>query len=342
MEEKRDRRTKAVTIYDVAKEAGVAASTVSRALSRPGRVSEETVEKVREAATKLGYRERKPSSREHRTSTRILLVPVISLGNLYYYQTLEGIQDVAREAGYAVMVTDGRARSEHERYILEQTIELADAIIMISPRLPDAVLAGIARHRPMVVVNRILKDVHSVIQNVPDGMRQVVAHLHELGHRSVTFISGPSEAWIELPRWDALTQAAKDRGMSVHRVGPFDPNVRGGLNAAEAWLTNRTSAVVAYNDDMAFGFMRTLLERGLRIPTDVSVVGIDNSTMAPLFIPSLTSLALPGHGQGKAATEAVLDVVAKKSPPTPVSVVPMRLMVRGSTGPANTVPPDVP
>ncbi|MDO5495931.1 MAG: LacI family DNA-binding transcriptional regulator [bacterium] len=339
MEEKRDRRTKAVTIYDVAKEAGVAASTVSRALSRPGRVSVETVEKVRAAARALGYRERTTSARENRSASKMLLVSVGGVGNLYFYHTLEGIHEEAAKAGYTVILADGRTRIEYERSTLEQTIELADAAILISPRAPDAALHLLARQRPLVVVNRILKDVHSVVQNVPDGMKQVTAHLVELGHKEVTYISGPSDAWLQVPRWEALSQSATERGMAAHRIGPFEANVRGGVTAADAWMTNRTTAVVAYNDDMAFGFMRALLERGVRIPADVSVIGIDNSSMAPLFIPSLTSLALAGHGQGAVSTRAVLDTLEGNGPKTPVTVVPMKLMTRGSTGPANTVPP---
>ena len=127
--------------------------------------------------------------------------------------------------------------------------------------------------------------------------------------------------------------------MTPHRIGPFEATVRGGVTAADAWMTNRTSAVLAYNDDMALGFMRALLERGVRIPQDVSVVGIDNSPMAQLYIPSLTSLALAGLGQGKVAARAVLETLNGNGPQVPVSVVPMKLVTRGSTGPANTVPP---
>ncbi|HZK06425.1 MAG TPA: LacI family DNA-binding transcriptional regulator [Actinomycetaceae bacterium] len=338
-EKNRDRRTKSVTIYDVAKEAGVAASTVSRALSRPGRVSAETVTKVREAARKLGYRERSTVSRESRSTSRLVLVSVAGVGNLYYHQTLEGIHDVMSEAGYTVVVIDGRTRSEYERAALNNTIELAEAVIMISPRTPDAALAQLAKMRPTVIVNRILRDVHSVVQNVPDGMRQVIGLLEELGHKSVTYIAGPADSWIQTPRWETLSNLATERGITPHRIGPFDPTVRGGITAADAWMTNRTSSVVAYNDDMALGFMRSLLERGVRIPADVSVIGIDNSAIAPLFVPSLTSLALPGHGQGVVASRAVLDVIAGNQPRVPVSVVPMKLMRRGSTGPANTVRP---
>ncbi len=341
MEEQRDRRTKSVTIYDVAAEAGVAASTVSRALSRPGRVSAETVEKVRAAARKLGYRERTTPNWESRNSSKLLLVSVAGLGNLYFHHTLEGIHDEATKAGYSIIVADGRARIEYERSTLESTIELADAAIMISPRAPDAALHQIAKQRPIVVVNRIVKDLHSVVQNVPDGMKQVTSHLHELGHREITYVSGPSDTWLQIPRWESLHQSAHERGMTAHRIGPFEASVKGGVTAADAWMTNRTTSVVTYNDDMALGFMRALLERGVRIPADVSVVGVDNSPIAPLYIPSLTSVALAGYGQGKVAARAVLDTLAGDPPPTPVSVVPMKLMTRGSTGHANTVPPAV-
>ncbi len=332
--EKRDRRTKSVTIYDVAKEAGVAASTVSRALSRPGRVSEETADKVRAAAAKVGYRERTPSSREQQTSSRILLASISSFENFYFGQTLQGIEDEASEHGFKVLIADGRGQTSNERAMLEQAAEVAEAFVLVSPRSSDAVIQAASKRRPTVVINRIVKDVYSVVQNVPDGMRQVLSHLMELGHHSITYIAGPPNAWIQVSRWETLSHLAAEKGISVHRIGPYDPTVIGGLQAAEAWLENRTSAVVAYNDDMALGFMRTLLERGVKIPADVSVVGIDNSSIAPLYIPSLTSLAIPAHGQGVIAARTVIEMVGGAQPASLKNVVPMKLITRGSTGPA--------
>lgn len=333
-DDKRDRRTKSVTIYDVAKEAGVAASTVSRALSRPGRVSPETAQRVREAAAKLGYRDRTVTAPTPEHSTRIILVSVAGLANLYFHDTLLGIHEVATEAGYTVAIVDGRGRADTERLAIEAMLPFCAGVIMISPRIPDAAIIQVAKQRPTVVVNRALRDVHSVVQNVPDGTRQIIEHLADLGHETVSFIAGPSDAWIQAPRWEGVSSACSERGMTAIKIGPFEANVRGGVSAADAWHKHQTTAVVAYNDDMALGFMRAAIERGVSIPHDVSVIGVDNSTMSSLFIPSLTSLALAGHGQGKLAARSLIGEIGGTAPKAPLSVVPMKLVKRASTSKA--------
>ena len=335
-DDKQDRRTKAVTIYDVAKEAGVAASTVSRALSRPGRVSPETAQRVRDAAAKLGYRDRTVTAPTPDQASRVILVSVAGLANLYFHDTLEGIHEEAADAGFTVAIVDGRARSENERQAVDAMLPFCAGVIMISPRIPDAAIIQVAKQRPTVVVNRALRDVHSVVQNVPDGTRQVIEHLAELGHRSVSFISGPADAWIQAPRWEGIQAACAEKGLHAVKIGPLEGNVRGGITAADMWHRNPTTAVVAYNDDMALGFMRAAIERGVKVPGEVSVVGVDNSTMASLFMPSLTSLALAGHGQGKLAARALIGEIRGTAPQVPLSVVPMKLVKRVSTGPAPT------
>lgn len=334
MAEDKDRRTKAVTIYDVAKEAGVAASTVSRALSRPGRVSPETAQRVREAAAKLGYRDRTVTAPTPDHAAKVILVSVAGLANLYFHDTLEGIHEEATEAGYTVAIVDGKTRSEPERQAVDAMLPFCSGVIMISPRMPDAAIIQVAKQRPTVVVNRALRDVPSVVQNVPDGTRQIIEHLAGLGHKSVAFIAGPADAWIQAPRWEGVQSACAESGMHAVKIGPLEGNVRGGIQAVDAWRRNRTTAVVAYNDDMALGFMRAVLERGFSVPGDVSVVGVDNSTIASLYMPSLTSLALAGHGQGKVAARALIGMIRGTTPKAPLSVVPMKLVQRSSTGPA--------
>ncbi|MGM0386303.1 MAG: LacI family DNA-binding transcriptional regulator [Actinomycetota bacterium] len=330
------RRTKAVTIYDIAEAAGVAASTVSRALTKPGRVSPETADRIRETAERLGYRGRaaRDTEPEERSRSKVLLVSVTSLANLFFVDTLSGIQDEASASGYTVLLSDGRQNPHVEKLAIDRTLELADGIILISPRMPDAVIQQYARDKPVVVVNRVVRDVSSVVQNFTDGMTQVVEHLAELGHRTVTFISGPSQAWIGSVRRQALEKACRERGMSMGRIGPVEATIRGGVGAAAEWMQHRTTAVVAFNDDIALGFSYAVRERGLRVPDDVSVVGIDNTQSTSVFAPPLTSLAVAGHGQGAVAARRVLAELRGGPTTTHTTVVPMKLIERVSTGPA--------
>lgn len=333
-ENKPDGRTKAVTIYDVAEAAGVAASTVSRALSRPGRVSPETAQRIRETAEELGYRDRSVAHPDVKARTKMLVVTVSSLGNLFFFDTLNGIQDEAAAAGYTVLVVDGRGHAHLERQAIERTIDFADGIIMISPRIPDPVVIQTAKQKPVVVVNRVVREVPSVVHNIHDGMQQVVEHLVEFGHRNLTFIGGPAQWWIAAARREALEAACHSHGITMRRVGPVEPTVRGGVDALPQWLQYRTTAVVAFNDDVALGFSHAVREHGLRVPEDVSVVGIDNTQSTSVFYPPLTTLAVAGHGQGAVATRRIFAELKGGRTHTPTMVVPMKLIKRASTGPA--------
>lgn len=324
---------KAVTIYDIAKDAGVAPSTVSRALSKPGRVSAATEAKVRASAARLGYQGRTRIPAASNAPEKLILVSVGGVGNQHYQDTLQGLNEEFHKAGYTVAIIDGRAGIDYERPAIEKLVGLAEAMVMISPRIPDAAVVDLAKNRPVVVINRIIRGIRSVIQNVPDGMDQVVEHLKALGHTNVAYFGGPPDSFLQSSRWEALASIAAESSMNVKRIGPFEPNLRGGVKSAEEWLKNPTSAVVAYNDQVALGFMGALSLRGVRVPEDVSVIGIDNDPVGAVSNPPLTSVALAGKGQGVSAAKAVLRALGGEGSGPPIAVIPMRLVVRQTTGP---------
>lgn len=334
MTEEQPDRPRNVTIYDVAKEAGVAASTVSRALSRPGRVSAETAQRVHEVAKRLGYRERSAAASEPGRRSKVLLVSAASVGNLFFWDTLNGIEDEAALAGYSVVLVNARDNAAVEKLSLERALPLADGIIMISPRSSDAVVQQFSRVRPLVAINRLVPEVASVVQNSADGMAQVAEHLKELGHKNTTYVGSSPSAWIQGARWEALEAACHTRGIVVRKIGPYEPTVRGGVSAVQQWLTYPTSAVVCFNDDLALGFSYGVRERNLRVPEDVSIVGIDNTMASSVFAPPLSTLAVAGHGQGAVATRRVLAELNGTVSRTAPIVVPMRLIKRASTAQA--------
>jgi len=328
------RRAKAVTIYDVAEAAGVAPSTVSRALTKPGRVNPETAHRIRQIADSLGYRAKRAAEPDERERSKVIVVSVAGLANLFFVDTLNGIEDEASALGYSVLVSDGRANLHVEQQAIHRSVELADGIILISPRMPDGAITEFARRKPLVVVNRVVRGVPSVVQNFTDGMAQVVEHLTDLGHRTVTFISGPSDAWIGAVRREALQKACQARGVTMRRIGPVEGTVRSGVGAVPEWLQHRTTAVVTFNDDIALGFSYGVRERGFRVPDDVSIVGIDNTQSSSVFAPPLTSLAVAGHGQGAVAARRILTELRGGATTSNTIVVPMKLIRRASTGPA--------
>jgi LacI family transcriptional regulator len=170
---------------------------------------------------------------------------------------------------------------------------------------------------------------------VPDsalGLRRVAEHLAGLGHESVTYVAGPEASWADGMRWSSLRDAAAALQLVVRRIGPFAPDIAGGVAAAEVLRASPTSAVIAYNDQLAIGLIRGLTAHGVRVPRDVSVIGFDNIPAADLVTPGLTTVAAPLRLEGAAAIRQVLAMI--DGAPTRAgapAVLPVKLVVRGST-----------
>ncbi|MGH3629068.1 MAG: LacI family DNA-binding transcriptional regulator [Sciscionella sp.] len=321
------------TIYDVARAADVAPSTVSRAFSRPGRVKAETAERIRKIAAELGYRTN-PLARALPTGhTSMIALSTSDITNPYYFEIIRGSQSAAAEADYTTLLADAQESDRLEREALERAIPTVEGIVLLSTRMSDSAIRMTAKQRPVIVLNRAIADVPSVVIDHAQAMRHAVDHLCELGHERITYLAGPVAAWADGMRWRSLRELATARQLQVRRLGPYPPTVVGGVAAAEDLRHHRTSAVIAYNDLMGIGLIRGLLAFGARIPHEVSVVGFDNIFGADLVTPGLTTVAAPLRALGSIAVHNLLALIggAHASTGAPVAL-PTRLVVRESTG----------
>jgi DNA-binding LacI/PurR family transcriptional regulator len=326
-------RKQAVTIYDVARAVGVAPSTVSRAFARPGRVNAETAERIRAAATQLGYRAN-PLARALSTSrTQMLALMVSDVTNPFYSELIRGAQTAASDAEYTVLLVDARESDTVEREALERVLPAVEGVVIGSSRMSDSTLRVIAKQKPMVVLNRDLAGIPSVVTDNPRGMRRAAEHLGELGHGHLTYVAGPEASWADGVRWRALREAGHELELSTRRTPPVAPTVHGGRAAAHELSGRPPTAVIAYNDLVAIGVMRELAGRGVRVPQDVSVVGFDNILAAELVTPGLTTVAAPLRTMGTTAVRNVLAMIGgATSHAEGALVLPTRLVVRESTG----------
>lgn len=320
------------TIYDVAKAAGVAASTVSRTFSRPGRVSLETAERIRAAAAELGYRVNPMARALSTTRTQMIALVISDVANPFYVPIIRGAEEAASVAGYTMVLADTQESDQRERIALERVIPSVDGIVLASSRMSDSAIRMTAKQIPMVVLNRPIADVPSVVTDNARGARRALEHLGELGHELVTYVAGPEASWADGMRWRALLEASHELDLRVRKVGPFAPTVQGGVDATEALFASPTSAVLAYNDQLAIGVMRGLQARGVTVPGDVSVVGFDNILFADLVTPGLTTVAAPLPAMGATAVQNLLAYIggAHTGSQEPI-VLPTRLVVRDST-----------
>jgi DNA-binding LacI/PurR family transcriptional regulator len=337
---------RAVTITDIAAATGVAPSTVSRALHRPGRVSTATRERIEAAARELNY---VPNSQVRaltsgRTGTIAVLVSDVT--NPFYFGVIRGSQQQLKAAGYAQLLIDTEDSGEHEAEMLHTMRRALDGAILAASRLPERELAALALHIPLVTINRNVPGVQSVVIDTPAGIDQAVEHLVSLGHRDIAYASGPENSWSNQARWRALTGAADRHGLRFARVGPFPRGRHSGSAAADALLNSGATGFVAFNDMLAIGILTRLRERGVRVPADVSVVGCDDVFGADFCNPPLTTITAPIEQAGRVAVSMLLSRLQHspapvQRPSSPVLrrtvVLPTHLTIRESTGPASVV-----
>ena len=334
MAEKGD-KPRPVTIYDVADEAGVAASTVSRAFARPGRVNAATAERVRIAAEHLGYRIN-PLARALPTGkTSIIALTISDVSNPFYTEIIRGAQAAAAADDFTMMLADGQESDVLEREALERVIPIADGIVLASSRMSDAAIKMTAKQRPMVVLNRSIREVPSLVTDNASGVRQVVTYLRDRGHHGITYVAGPEASWADGARWRALRTVADQTRLATRKIGPFAPTVRGGELAAAKLQRHPPTAVLTYNDQIAIGLIRSLVAVGVDVPGEVSVIGFDDIFASSLITPALTTVAAPLRQMGAIAVHNLLAIIKGAHPRSGEAlVVPTHLVERESAGPA--------
>jgi len=313
----------------------VSVSTVSRALAKPDNVAPQTLAKVLDTARGMGYRPNLAARGlvTGRSGTIGLIVP--DLENPFFASVTKGVQSRARTSGYAVIIADSDEDPSVEEELARTLSKQVDGLVMCSPRAPESVIVELALECPMVLVNRECGHIPTVRIDNLEGVRQAMVHLHALGHRTIAWVGGPSTSWSNTERLAALhTIAARQPDTELIDLGSFQPYVSGGVAAGDLVIASGATAVLAYNDLVGFGLLKRLRLRGIRVPEDISVVGVDNIPMSALTTPTLTSVGIPLVSCGRAGVDILLSLVREPSlPPTHHHDLSFQLVVRDSTGP---------
>ena len=160
-----------------------------------------------------------------------------------------------------------------------------------------------------------------------------MAHLVALGHARIGFVAGPRRSWSNRDRLRGLRAASTAAGVELVEVGNFPPHFEGGVSAADLVVATKVTAVIAYNDVVALGLMSRLSARGIAVPDEMSVVGVDDIAMSAMFTPALTTVAIPKKEAGRAAVELLLELLENPDSPIPARrKMPTHLLVRQTTG----------
>lgn len=362
MTSKRSRATGSPpSVADVARRAGVATSTVSRALTMPGRIAEKTRLKVLAAAEELGY---KPNlaARNLRLGAAKTIMIVLPDGlfvgaSQVVSEVLLGIDGALVREGYSLLIANLDRFAETEEHIMDLAFggTIAGSIVVSSP-LPQAGERSLAdAGLPIVAALFDLSPwgVPSVVSNDRGAMRQATEHLLGLGHRRFLYIPGPAEAYLgregarrtpglgpqenyhEIERFAGLLEALQSAGLPANSVirspGGFD--FEAGVTAAELYLSasTRPTAVLACIDDSAIGFIKTVTRAGVRVPEDVSVIGFDGSRVGAFINPGLASMRQHTEEIGTSVARVLLGQITGADDKTPIcTVVPCELLERES------------
>jgi LacI family transcriptional regulator len=323
------------TVHDVARRAGVSIATVSRVFGRPDAVAAGTRQRVLTAADELGYTPNTTARALQRGRTGYLGLLVHDLANPFYATVAKAAQLEARHSGLALFCADYGDRPAEELDLAREMARHVDGLLLYPSRpTDDALRAVVADLGPTVVLDSPVAGAPTVLMSTADGIDQAIAHLAALGHRALTYLdAAPTDMFSSSDRRRNVEASCARAGVALTVTGPFSPTFEAGVRAADLVVAQEATAVIAFSDQMALGVVRRLTERGVRVGTDVSVVGVDDIWIAAQVTPALTTVRMPCADAGAAAARLLVQRI-EGAAAAPTVVLPTELIVRSSTGPA--------
>ena len=325
----RRRESSGVTLRHVAAAAGVSVATASRAFSRPEKVDPSTRARILRLADDLRYVPNRAAQALITGRTMALGLMVPDLTNPFFPGVIKGAQARARDRGLSLLIADTDEDPGAELALVGQLAQRTDAIVLCSSRMPDDDLDRAARLCPVVLVNREHPGVPAVTFDSDAGVREAAVHLRALGHRRVGYVGGPAHSFSDAARAACLHAEFPAHGLEVVLLGNHDPSFEGGRRAADVVLSSDVTAVMVHNDVMALGLIGRLLDYGLDIPRELSVIGWDDIEFAGMFTPGLTTVRMPREEAGRAAV-AYLEAALGGRPSEPPRLE-TRLVFRQTT-----------
>jgi LacI family repressor for deo operon, udp, cdd, tsx, nupC, and nupG len=318
-----------ITIFDVARKAGVSTATVSRALAFPDRVAENTRAAVFAAIAEVGYTPNASARNLRAKKSRMVLALVPGMDNAFFTPILNAIEDQLSDAGYGLIMGDTRNDARKEfHYTRVIRAGQVDGVVLLTGHLPRSESDhGVEGLLPISIILNEIKGANLPLFDVANrkAARTMVNFLLSQGHRRIAHIRGP-EGHIEAnERVKGYVDALKAANLPVEPEliwpGDFFPGSGKGSLQRFFAMSNRPTAVFASNDQSAIGFIKSLKDAGLAVPHDVSVTGFDDIGFLELFIPGLTTMRQPLADLGRLAALDLLKRIENAGKPLPATRV---------------------
>lgn len=332
-----------VTIYDIAREAGVSVATVSRVLTGNARVSKEKREKIESLIKKYDFKPNALAKSLRETKSRVIGMIMVDFTNPFYATLLSVCEREASSRGYSLIVSSTIGRAEMEEKYLDNMYEQRVAAIVKVGGIVDRFIPDMKHIEHM---NRIANSIPIVITGTADGAdcyqvkidemkacELVMDYLLELGHKKIAIVGGSAEVRQTVEKRLKYKQILQRNGITFNEefIVEGDYNDKSGYREMKKLLELGThpTAVIAINDFTAIGIIRAAFEMGLRIPQDISVVSFDDTFITNICHPRLTSVSLEYEEFGKKLVDTAIDAIEGKEPMRKQMVLP-RLIVRDS------------
>jgi LacI family transcriptional regulator len=336
-----EKRPTAPTIYDVAREAGVSYSTVSRTLSGYEFVKTTTRERVLQAAEKLGYVPNQQARSLAGGRSNLIGVLVPALSNNYVSEILRGIDEKLAESNYnLILYTTHRHQGKESSYVATIMNGGADGLLLVVPLMSTSYLEVLRRQDfPYVLIDQVDKTQKSNVVNGTNwqGAYEATQYLIELGHRRIAFLAGLMGLNSAAERLEGYTAAMSAHGIPVCEdyIVESDFREHGGYLSAQKLLAlpELPTAIFASNDMSAFGAMEAIREHGLRIPEDISVIGFDDIPQASIVYPKLTTVHQPLAQMGREAVAILLESMKNQAAEIRQVALETHLIIRDSCCP---------
>ena len=328
-----------VTIYDVAREAGVSMATVSRVVNNNPNVKPQTRKKVYEAIERLGYRPNAVARGLASKKTTTVGVVIPDIANALFAEVARGIEDIANMYHYNIILCNSDKRKDKEIRVINTLLEKqVDGLLFMGGAVTDEhVQAFQTSNVPIVLC--ATTDEKGVIPSVDIDHEaaafDAVNRLIEGGHRSIAMISGtlqdPANGYARFQGYKrALAQAGIAYREDYVRVGNY--RYESGIDATTYFLglSDRPTAIFAATDEMAIGAIHCIQDSGLSVPDDVSVISVDNSRISSMVRPLLTTVAQPMYDIGAVSMRLLTKLMKKESVENAKVTLPHELIVRRS------------
>jgi DNA-binding LacI/PurR family transcriptional regulator len=328
------------TMKEVARLAGVSIQTVSAIINHKPGITNATRDRVLTAIEQLGYRPYSIARSLRTRQTHSIALIVSDIANPFYATMASAIEDFAHNAGYSVILHNTHDDVDRETAYLQSIAQRwVDGAIIVSTRSEVFGLDNLyTAHIPVVAVNHV-PSVYTgpsvTLDNYRAG-RLAAEHLVSLGHRRISHITGPSRLYVSREREQGFTEVLNERGLrpSFCASGTGDWGCESGYRAMLQVLDcgqDRPSAVFAANDRMAIGAMRAIYDRGLSIPSDLSIIGLDDIEIAAFTNPPLTTIGQPIIRMALTAVEILIRILSGEDMPHTKVLLQPSLIIRGST-----------